>query len=231
MGKMQTNIKMIVDEDQSKKVQEIAFANGYSWANRGNPSKKTYSTEKPYLYIADCEYLSAGSVIESFEDDVSEEVDADLFIRTNGTCEESTDQETISELKEAIIQAQEVIKKSESLITQIETKPKEEYTVENNSRKQEPEMSIGISKEEAKNRVWEAHMSVDNIRKALDEEIDKIYDSIEPKNVVAIGTGEIGQCDSDAVVIITDDYKSFGVCEDNKEYIFIVQEPLKNGTT
>ena len=78
---MKENIKMRVTQEQSKKVQEIVFANGGRWITTGQ-----------LLYEQDynCIYIDENKVMFDVEynDFECEEVDADLFIRTNGTCEE-----------------------------------------------------------------------------------------------------------------------------------------------
>ena len=78
---MKTNIKMRVTPEQSKKVQEIVFDNGGAWKDTGS-----YFFEIGYDYI----FLSESKeMLHGEKDDFDcEEVDADLFIRTNGTCEE-----------------------------------------------------------------------------------------------------------------------------------------------
>ena len=80
------NIKMRVTPEQSKKVQEICFANGVCW-RRG---KNTIQSEnEKYLYLSD-EYITFVVTCEYFEEHDAKEIDADLFIRTNGTCEDTT---------------------------------------------------------------------------------------------------------------------------------------------
>ena len=81
------NIKMRVTPEQSKKVQEICFANGVCWRSG---EEVVLSIDKPFLFID--EYISFMCEEEEKEDflkDENEEVSAELFIRTNGTCEES----------------------------------------------------------------------------------------------------------------------------------------------
>ena len=78
---MKTNIKMRVTPEQSKKVQEIVFANG------GIISEELSGRE--FLFLWDDFELVFGYEEEFEEEDEQfEEVDADLFILTNGTCEE-----------------------------------------------------------------------------------------------------------------------------------------------
>ena len=80
------NIKMRVTPEQSKKVQEICFANGIVWEIGGS---RIQDEEQNYFFIND-EYITFGSTPEFFASQDAQEVDADLFIRTNGTCEEES---------------------------------------------------------------------------------------------------------------------------------------------
>lgn len=80
------NIKMRVTAKQSKKVQEICFANGIVWEIDRNIIQ---CENKKYLYLSD-EYITFGDTYEYFEEHDVKEIDADLFIRTNGTCEEES---------------------------------------------------------------------------------------------------------------------------------------------
>lgn len=83
---MKTNIKMKVTLEQSIKVQEICFANGIIWTHK---VKQLTNLHLPYLYICDIKGIYATLDIECFNGHKEyEEMDADLFIRTNGTCEE-----------------------------------------------------------------------------------------------------------------------------------------------
>ena len=77
------NIKMRVTPEQSKKVQEICFENGIYWIISG---KEIKYTDKLFLEIE--ESLSCPGSEYLFNTSHSKEVDANLFIRTNGTCEE-----------------------------------------------------------------------------------------------------------------------------------------------
>lgn len=79
------NIKMRVTPDQSRKIQEICFANGIYWIVSGKGIKYT---DKLFLEIE--ETLSYAEDEHLFNTRHSKEIDADLFIRTNGTCEEES---------------------------------------------------------------------------------------------------------------------------------------------
>lgn len=79
------NIKMRVTPEQSKKVQEICFANGIYWTVSGKGIKYT---DKLFLEIEKA--LSYTEDEHLFNTRHSKEVDADLFIRTSGTCEDTT---------------------------------------------------------------------------------------------------------------------------------------------
>ena len=80
------NIKMRVTPEQSRKVQEICFENGVCWVAGKNIIQ---FEDQKYLYIND-KYITFGSIYKYFEKDDAKEIDADLFIRTNGTCEENS---------------------------------------------------------------------------------------------------------------------------------------------
>ena len=86
---MKTNIKLKVTPEQSEAVQKICFANGIKW-KQTNFNRNT--TNVRFIFInstnlTKCAYLSSNY----FEAHSYTEVDADLFIRTNGNCEESID--------------------------------------------------------------------------------------------------------------------------------------------
>ena len=92
---MKTNIKLRVTPEQSEAVQNICFANGVFWY-AGNRSEVRY-TEVEYLFIDSDRvwFRSINDHNRGIETEGYTEVDADLFIRTNGTCVEST--ETLTE--------------------------------------------------------------------------------------------------------------------------------------
>ena len=81
---IKTNIKMRVNPEQRVKVQEICFKSGIKWSIIGCDVSHI---DKPYLFIWDDNTLAFGIDYRDFMSDPKEEVDADLFIRTNGTCE------------------------------------------------------------------------------------------------------------------------------------------------
>lgn len=95
---MKTNIKMRVTPEQSEKVQEICFNNGIQWAvacfNKSN-------LDKPYIYIYNKE-ICYGIKKSFFMRRLNEEIDADLFIRTNGTCEENTFNELFEKVSKRV---------------------------------------------------------------------------------------------------------------------------------
>ena len=81
---IKTNIKMRVTPEQSAKVQEICFKNGIRWKHK---TIATSYTSIPYLYFYDGEDRIYGTKIkESFTSLNLEEIDPELFIRTNGSC-------------------------------------------------------------------------------------------------------------------------------------------------
>ena len=86
---MKTNIKLRVTPEQSEAVQKICFAKGIGWKptdfNRN-------TTDVRFIFINQANLTKCVSTsLEYFEAHPYTEVDADLFIRTNGTCEESID--------------------------------------------------------------------------------------------------------------------------------------------
>ena len=87
---MKTNIKLRVTPEQSEAVQKICFANGIFFS--GVKDKISY-LEAGYLFIESDRiwYRDFTNHNIGFETKEYTEVDADLFIRTNGTCEESID--------------------------------------------------------------------------------------------------------------------------------------------
>ena len=73
------NIKLKVTPEQSRKVQEICFNKGIFWGT----TRDTISyTDAPYLYITNGRSLTYGHI---YPIDRREEMDANLFIQTNGT--------------------------------------------------------------------------------------------------------------------------------------------------
>ena len=83
---MKTNIKLRVTPEQSKAVQKICFANSIQWLTDDTNIPKYL--EAPYLFIESDRiwYREITNHNKGYA-----EVDADLFIRTNGNCEESID--------------------------------------------------------------------------------------------------------------------------------------------
>ena len=88
---MKTNIKMRVTPEQSKRVQEICFENGFEWRTSGKKFQGFYE----WIYIGK-KYMYCYSSI------ILEEIDADLFIRTNGTCEENTFNELFEKVSKRV---------------------------------------------------------------------------------------------------------------------------------
>ena len=76
------DIKLKVTPEQSRKIQEICFSKGLIWRQ----TRKTISyTDAPILYITAGRFLTYGHDYHSFLTDRREEMDANLFIQTNGT--------------------------------------------------------------------------------------------------------------------------------------------------
>jgi hypothetical protein len=81
---MKTNIKLRVTPTQSEAVQKICFANNIFWNVSG---KQITNADAPYLFIQPNELWYSNDYNSYVETQKYIEVDADLFIRTNGTCE------------------------------------------------------------------------------------------------------------------------------------------------
>ena len=84
---MKTNIKLRVTPEQSKAVQNICFNNKIYWAATGSNFEED---NVRYIFI-DIDVMTLTYESTFFHKHKFEEIDADLFIRTNGTCEESID--------------------------------------------------------------------------------------------------------------------------------------------
>ena len=81
---MKTNIKLRVTPEQSKAVQKICFNNKIYWAATGSNFEED---SVRYIFI-DIDVMSLTYESTFFHKHEFEEIDADLFIRTNGTCVE-----------------------------------------------------------------------------------------------------------------------------------------------
>ena len=89
---MKTNIKLRVTPEQSEAVQKICFANGFRWKYNPNNTELLLGIGYHFLGLRSSDNtLWATGSNSCFTDWESDEVDADLFIRTNGNCEESID--------------------------------------------------------------------------------------------------------------------------------------------
>ncbi len=82
---IKTNIKMRVTPEQSKKVQEICFKNGIDW---GFSEAIVKYEDEPYIFIGKKRSLSwlGEDQKDIFNECKEEEIDPELFIRTNGSC-------------------------------------------------------------------------------------------------------------------------------------------------
>ena len=82
---IKTNIKMRVTPEQSAKVQEICFENGINWDFSDDI---VLHKDKPYIFIDKKKYLAwlGEHQDDSFIEAEEEEIDPELFIRTNGSC-------------------------------------------------------------------------------------------------------------------------------------------------
>lgn len=82
---IKTNIKMRVTPEQSRRVQEICFENGIEWADG---DKELYFPLIDKIYLIIKKSISFTASIHYLGDGL-EEIDADFFIKTNGTCQET----------------------------------------------------------------------------------------------------------------------------------------------
>lgn len=91
---IKTNIKMRVTPEQSKKVQEFCFKNGINWYVYLDDTPKY--TNKPYILIDERKYLTwlGKNQNDRFMRAEEEEMDAELFIKTNGSCIEENQEFT-----------------------------------------------------------------------------------------------------------------------------------------
>ena len=76
------NIKLKVTPEQSRKVQEICFSKGIVWGAAGDTVSYT---DAPYLYITNGRSLTYSCEHVSYKNNRRQEMDANLFIQTNGT--------------------------------------------------------------------------------------------------------------------------------------------------
>ena len=76
------NIKLKVTPEQSRKVQKICFSKGVFW---GTTRDRVSYTDALYLYITNGRSLTYGHDYYFFTYGKREEMDANLFIQTNGT--------------------------------------------------------------------------------------------------------------------------------------------------
>lgn len=78
---IKTNIKMRVTPEQSKRVQEICFSNDIEWSTSGKILQ-----DYKFIHLSG-KYLMRFSSVYAFNIYEVKEIDADFFIKTNGTCE------------------------------------------------------------------------------------------------------------------------------------------------
>ena len=76
------NIRLKVTPEQSRKVQEICFSKGIVW---GAAVDTVSYTDAPYLYITGGRCLTYGLEYKFYKNSRRKEMDANLFIQTNGT--------------------------------------------------------------------------------------------------------------------------------------------------
>lgn len=95
---MKTNIKLRVTPKQSEAVQKICFANGITW--KLIATDKVGYTDLEYLFIETDRIWGRNVYDHNLGPETKGyiEVDADLFIRTNGTCEEFITQQELDDM-------------------------------------------------------------------------------------------------------------------------------------
>ena len=78
---------MRVTPEQSVKVQKICFKNGIEW-RCSKPKSKTLTCNEPFIFVKEDKYLTwlAKEQESWFTKAGEEEIDAELFIRTDGSC-------------------------------------------------------------------------------------------------------------------------------------------------
>ena len=163
------NIKMRVTPEQSVKVQEICFKNGIYWIVSGKVIKHT---DKLFLDIE--EALSYAENEYVFNTRPSKEIDANLFIRTNGTCEDATLNEVNIDFKD-----EEHIKLEKKVFNL--RKQLEKYVVKIANQKEEITRLL-LQKEKMQQMLMMPCKSVDNdnLVKELEEK-DAIIKYLESK--------------------------------------------------
>ena len=80
---IKTNIKMRVTPEKSVKVQKICFENGIDWMSG---KRNVQLIDEPFLFIDEYISFMSGEEDEDFLKEENEEIDPELFIRTNGSC-------------------------------------------------------------------------------------------------------------------------------------------------
>jgi hypothetical protein len=93
---MKKEIKLRVTPEQSRRIQEICFTYDIGWLFVGDSYEVRYC-DASCLYISE-KSLSFCDTYANFDALPYQEVSADLFIRTNGTCQEYSQE--ISKFKE-----------------------------------------------------------------------------------------------------------------------------------
>ena len=97
---MKRNIKMRETLEQSIKIQEICFENGIIWTHK---VRQLTNLHVPFLFICKKEGICATLDIECYNSHTEyQEIDADLFIRTDGTCEENTFNELFEKVSKRV---------------------------------------------------------------------------------------------------------------------------------
>ena len=162
------NIKMRVTPEQSEKVQEICFENEIYWAGYS----KVIHTESIFLYINGILTHDSNNNEQYFKEEGSEEIDAALFIRTNGSCEDTTLNEVNIDFKD------EEYFKLEVKVFNLK-KQLEEYVVKIANQKEEITRLL-LQKEDLHNRWKVANRTI----KELMDNGDDLVKQLEEKYII-----------------------------------------------
>lgn len=208
-NKMKTNIKMKVTPEQSKKVQEICFNNKFGWITSGYkivPTEYIFIGRKDIRLTRDNEFFDEYNFVET---------DADLFIRTNGTCEEDIYERVnqhqvlnnveIKELKDDVAILEQKLKKKNEILKKARIKRK-------NQREELHKLNLKLQK----------CISLEEHRKAINWHIERneaLFAEIDNLKAENIEMGKLVNLNKSALdlAVMTKDLAMKTVKEQNKE--------------
>lgn len=218
---MKTNIKIRVTPEQSRKVQEICFENGIEWLN----VSRRYVGNIIILYIGKDLMFSGVEFPETFV-----ETDADLFIRTNGTCEEDIYERVnqhqvlnnveIKELKDDVAILEQKLKKKNEILKKARIKRK-------NQREELHKLNLKLQK----------CISLEEHRKAINWHIERneaLFAEIDNLKAENIEMGKLVNLNKSALdlAVMTKDLAIKTVEEQNKkiEQLKVENKSLKKSS-